>query len=90
MTSEKESRKTVINKEIKSVKNTITGKEKERVVLDKEAFDAMEKSVIADANMTKVFAKKPVALKRSCDETKKEIEVLEQTLLGLEVKKAKP
>ena len=47
------------------------------MVLEKEAFDAMEKSVIADANMTKVFAKKPVALKRSCDETKKEIEVLE-------------
>ena len=29
MNSEKESRKTVIDKEIKSVKNTITGKEKE-------------------------------------------------------------
>ena len=87
MTSEKESRKTVINEEIKSVKNTITEKEKERVVLEKEAFDAMEKSVTAAADMTKVFAKKAVALKRSCDETKKEMEVLEKTSLGLEAKK---
>ena len=30
MTSEKESRKTVIHKEIRSVKNTITGIEKKR------------------------------------------------------------
>ena len=42
MTPEKESRKTVINEEIESVKNTITGKEKERVVLKKEAFDVTE------------------------------------------------
>lgn len=44
MTSEKESRKTVIHKEIRSVKNTITGIEKERVVLGKEALNAMDKS----------------------------------------------
>ena len=89
MTSEKESRKTIINEENISVKNTVAGKEKERVVLEKEAFDAMEKSVIADADMTKVFAKKAVPQKRSCDETKKEIKVLEETLLRLEGKKAK-
>ena len=83
MTSEKESRKTVINEENISVKNTVAGKEKERVVLEKEAFDAMEKSVIVDADMTKVFAKKAVPLKRSCDETNKEIKVLEETLLRL-------
>ena len=34
------------------------------------------------------FAKKTVALKCSCDKTKKEIVVLEQTFLGLEAKKA--
>lgn len=44
MISEKESRKTVILKEIRSVKNTITGIEKERVVLGKEALNAMDKS----------------------------------------------
>lgn len=44
MISEKESRKTVIHKEIRSVKNTITGIEKERVVLGKEALNAMDKS----------------------------------------------
>ena len=57
------------------------------MVLEKEAFDAM--CVTATTDMTKVFAKKAVALKRSCDETKKEMEVLEKTLLGLEAKKAK-
>ena len=88
MASEKESRKTIINEENISVKNTVAGKEKERVVLEKEAFDAMEKSVIADADMTKVFAKKAVPQKRSCDETKKEIKVLEETLLRLEGKKS--
>ena len=56
-------------------------------MLEKDTFNAMEKSVAGDADMTKVFAKKVVVLKQSCDETKKEIEVLEQTLLGLEVKR---
>ena len=59
------------------------------MVLEKEAFDVMEKSVTAAADMTKVFAKKAVALKRSCDETKKDMEVLEKTLLRQEAKKAK-
>ena len=65
MTSENKSGKTVINEEVKSVKNTITGKEKERVVLEKEAFVAMEKPVTADADITKVFAKRAVALNHS-------------------------
>ena len=56
-------------------------------MLEEDTFNAMEKSVVGDADMTKVFAKKVVVLKRSCDETKKEIEVLEQTLLGQEVKR---
>ena len=67
MSSEKESRKTAINEEIKSLKNTIAGKEKEKLVLREESFNAMEKSVVEDFDMTKVFAKEAVALKRSCD-----------------------
>ena len=43
------------------------------MVLEKEAFNAMEESVTSEAHMTKVFAKKAVALKHSCDESKKEI-----------------
>lgn len=74
MNSEKESRKAIINEDIKSVKDTITGNMKQR---EKEFFDVMEKSVTADADMTKVFTKKSVALNRSCDEAKKEIEVLD-------------
>ena len=45
-------------------------------------------NLTAYVEMRKVFAKKAVVLKRSCDEAKKEIEVLEQTLWGLEAKKA--
>lgn len=60
---------------------------RKRAVLEKEAFDAMEKFVTVNTNMTKIFARKAVALRSSCDGTKKEIEVLEQTLLGLEAKK---
>ena len=63
--SEKESRKAVNNEEIKSVRNTTTRKEKEKVVLEKEAFNAMEKSVTSEAHMTKVFRQKG-----SCFETK--------------------
>ena len=33
----------------------------------------MEKSMTANADMTKVFAKKAVVLKRGCDETKERI-----------------
>ena len=58
MTSDKESRKTVINEEIKSVKNTITEKEKNKVVPEKETFDAMEKSVTADAAMKRFLQKR--------------------------------
>ena len=89
MTSDKERRKTFINEEIKSVKNTITEKEKNKVVPEKETFDAMEKSVTADAAMTKVFTKKAVTPRRNCDKKNKEIEVPEQTLLGIEAKKSK-
>ena len=64
---------------MKLVEKTIIAKEKEGVVLEKEVFDAMEKSVTADADMTKVFARKGVTFKCSFCETKKEIEVLEQT-----------
>ena len=78
MTSEKRTRKTVINEKMKLVEKTIIAKEKEGVVLEKEVFDAMEKSVTADADMTKVFARKGVTFKCSFCETKKEIEVLEQ------------
>ena len=87
--SEKVNRKKVINEEIKSLENSITEKQKESLVFEKEAFEAMEKSVTADAAMIKVFAKKAVAMKRCCEDTKKELETLEKTLLELEAKKAK-
>lgn len=63
MISEKESRKTVILKEIRSVKNTITGIVKERVVLGKEAVNAMDKSDCICWN------EKGFCQKDSCSET---------------------
>ena len=65
----------------------IAEKEKARSQLEKEAFVAMEKSVKGKDTLT--FAKKAVALKRSCDETKEEVTSLEKTLSILEEKRAK-
>lgn len=96
-TSVKESRKTAINEEIKLLKNAIAGKQKEtereRVVVEKSLLMRWRNLEICKEICRfwydEGFAKKTVALKRSCDKTKKEIVVLEQTFLGLEAKKAK-
>ena len=98
-TSVKESRKTAINEEIKLLKNAIAGKQKEterereRVVVEKSLLMRWRNLEICKEICRfwydEGFAKKTVALKRSCDKTKKEIVVLEQTFLGLEAEKAK-
>lgn len=55
MTSEKESRKTVIHKEIRSVKNTITGIEKERVVLGKALSMHVYKIYTSGKGLSEIF-----------------------------------
>ena len=65
----------------------IAVKEKARSQLEKDAFAAMEESV--KGKDTLACAKKAVALKRSCDETKEDFASLEKALLVLEEKRAK-
>ena len=86
-TSQNTNQKAIIGEEINSVKMMITEKGKARCQLEKEAFAAMEESVKGKDTLT--YAKKAVALKRSCEETKEEVASLEKTLSILEEKRAK-